>query len=176
MRGREEERRRHEEERRCHEEFLRRERENALLNGQLALPLSSDRVAINVLHNVHGMLRNADADYAGHRVSAMNHVSTALHRLGASAAMGTGMGMGLNSMPQAQSDQKLRDSLTQLGIAHRDLSTRTNIMDHHRSAIVSVDAAMRRAACCAEYPLIWTGTNEHLRVRYDAIAESPVRS
>jgi hypothetical protein len=144
MHGREEERRRHEEERRRHEERLRREREREALllaNGQLALPLGADRVAINVLHNVHTMLRNADADYAGHRASAMNHVSTALHRLGASAPMGTGMG--LNTMPQSQSDQKLRDSLTQLGIAHRDLSTRTNIMDHHRSAIVSVDAAMR---------------------------------
>jgi hypothetical protein len=79
------------------------------------------------LNNAYSTLANADHDYQGHRVRAMNHIHGALRNLGMSATTLNEMGIGQNAgvglagaasnaggagrLPQAQSDSALRQAI-----------------------------------------------------------------
>src|SRR5262249_50304043 len=87
-------------------------------------------------------LRGADHDYQGHRVRAMSHVATAIRHLHPSSALNTNVSPGLGNLPQAQSDQILRDALVHLNTAEGSLGAGTAAAAHHQSARSSVSQAI----------------------------------
>jgi hypothetical protein len=115
-------------------------RKGAAANTRKARP--SDRLDIAKLHDVHKRLTEADHDYQGHRVKAMQHVASALEHLGA-PAIGANLGYSWGNLPQEQSDRLLRDSLVQLNQAEKALRSGTNLAAHHESARTSVAEAIR---------------------------------
>jgi hypothetical protein len=107
------------------------------------LPLAADQGAIGHLRTAHNKLREADHDYAGHRVRAMEHVSAAIRSLHPTLDQGSFGGFGIGNMPQSQSDQILRDAMVKLQIAQSSLPSGTNRAAHHESAHRSVTEAIR---------------------------------
>ena len=108
-----------------------------------------DNLAIGHLKTVHSKLRSADADYDGHRVRAMNHIETAIHHMGSASGLNMGLGGGFagaggGHMPQAESDQILRDAIFQLRQTQSSLATGTNAAAHHRSAHTSINEAIQQ--------------------------------
>ena len=110
---------------------------------------AADNLAIGHLKNIHAKLRTADADYDGHRVRAMNHIETAIHHMGSTSGPNRGLGggytgLGGGHMPQAESDQILRDSIFHLRQTQSSLGTGTNAAAHHRSAHISINEAIQQ--------------------------------
>ena len=85
----------------------------------------------------------ADHDYQGHRIRAMEHVSAALRHLGAPFDLNTSFGPGAGNRSQAQSDQILRDAISQLRNVESSLGRATSTDAHHHTARSSVKAAIR---------------------------------
>jgi hypothetical protein len=105
--------------------------------------LASDQPSISLLRTVHTKLRQADHDYDGHRMRAMNHVASALEHLGSPAFQGElGQNFGLGNLPQSKSDELLRNALVHLKTVEHDLSTGTNHAEHHGSARAKVAEAI----------------------------------
>jgi hypothetical protein len=105
--------------------------------------LASDQPSISLLRTVHTKLRQADHDYDGHRMRAMNHVASALEHLGSPAFHGElGQNFGLGNLPQSKSDEILRNALVHLKTVEHDLSTGTNHAEHHGSARAKVAEAI----------------------------------
>ncbi len=94
------------------------------------------------MRTVHTKLRGADHDYQGHRVRAMTHVAAAIRHLHPTAALNTNVAAGQGNLPQAQSDQILRDALVHLNTAETSLGSGTNAATHHHSARTSVAEAI----------------------------------
>ncbi len=117
------------------------EQRKALANTRL--PLAADQATIGLLRTAHTKLREADHDYAGHRVRAMEHISAALGHLHPTAQLSSMFTPGSGSLPQSQSDQILRDSIVKLRIAENSLSSGTNRAAHHQNAHTSVAEAIR---------------------------------
>jgi hypothetical protein len=122
-------------------EELRRE-ERALLASFLARGvLASDQAKVSLLRTVHSRLLQADHDYNGHRVEALNSVGHALNLLGSATPPGGG-GMGLGNMPQAQSDGILRDAIGKLRTVQGQLGAPATTASHHALAQTSVGQAI----------------------------------
>jgi hypothetical protein len=107
---------------------------------------------IATLQSAMGHLSQADHDYQGHRVKALNHVGTAIRHLepaavrrnqpNPAAALNTGQGAGgKNLMPQATSDTHLRKALQTLNNVQGHLSGGTTT--NHARARTSVQNAIR---------------------------------
>jgi hypothetical protein len=107
------------------------------------LPLTIDRPVISHLLTAHGMLRQADHDYDGHRVQAMHHIVAALDHLGFRSSSPMTYGDGLGNMAQAESDSLLRNSVVKLNIAEQSLGTGTRSAVHHHNARASVAEAIQ---------------------------------
>jgi hypothetical protein len=102
-----------------------------------------DQGSISLLRTVHSKLRQADHDYDGHRMRAMNHVASALEHLGSPAFHGElGQNFGLGNLPQSKSDEILRTALVHLKTVEHDLWTGTNHAEHHGSARAKVAEAI----------------------------------
>jgi len=110
--------------------------------GTTKLPLAADQGTISLLRTVHTKLRGADHDYQGHRVRAMSHVASAIRSLHPSSALNTNVTAGQGNLPQAQSDEILRNALVHLSTAETSLGTGTNGAAHHRNARTSVAEAI----------------------------------
>jgi hypothetical protein len=106
------------------------------------LPLAADRGTIGLLRTVHTKLGGADHDYQGHRVKAMGNVAAAIRSLDPASALIANVASGPGNLPQAQSDQILRDALVHLNITETSLGTGTGGTAHHHNARASVAAAI----------------------------------
>jgi hypothetical protein len=102
---------------------------------------TADRFDIALLHDAHKKLKEADHDYQGHRVKAMNHIASALEHLG-SPRIDSDFGYSWGNLPQAQSDQILRDALVHLNQTENSLRTGNNRAAHHDRARTSVAEAI----------------------------------
>jgi hypothetical protein len=121
-------------------EELRRE-ERALLASFLARGvLASDQAKVSLLRTVHSRLLQADQDYNGHRVEAINSVGHALNVLGSPTPPGGGVGLG--NMPQAQSDGILRDAIIKLRTVQGQLGGTASTATYHDLARTSVGQAI----------------------------------
>lgn len=111
-----------------------------------------DTNAIRLLKNAHAKLREADADYAGHRMRAMEHINSAVFRLesgtglnggGAMGGIGSGMGgFGSGNLSQSQFDGLLRDALVHLHQTQGTLGSSATAAEHHRNAHTSIGEAI----------------------------------
>jgi hypothetical protein len=106
-------------------------------------PLATDQASIGLLHTALRKMREADHDYAGHRVEAMRHAARALEHLGGSHAFDGQVRSSAGNLPQAQSDRLLREAEGHLRFVESSLSSRTNSLEHHHNARTSVGEAMR---------------------------------
>lgn len=127
-----------------------------------AMAYQNNAAVVTQLHSTLTMLAQADHDYNGHRVRAMHHIGTAIRSLqpaaarsgqgnpaaayvnnrnGNANAAGAGNGTGKGKMPQAASDQHLRQSLQALGTVESHL-TNFGSTQHHVRARNSVQQAM----------------------------------
>jgi hypothetical protein len=106
------------------------------------LPLAADQPTISLLRTVHMRLSGADHDYQGHRVKALGHVAAAIRHLHPSSSLNTNYAPGLGNLPQARSDEILREAMRQLGNAETSLGTGTESAAHHRGARASVAEAI----------------------------------
>jgi hypothetical protein len=105
--------------------------------------LASDQSSISLLRTVHAKLREADHDYQGHRMRAMNHVASALEHLGSPAFHSEfGQNFGLGNLPQSKSDEILRNALVHLKTVENELTRGTNRAEHHGSARAKVAEAI----------------------------------
>jgi hypothetical protein len=102
----------------------------------------SNQLEINHLKNAQSKMSRADHDYAGHRVRSMEHVSSALAHLGASSGFMGNMYSSQGNLPQAQSDQLLRDAEFHLKNVLNTIGTGNNTLTHHHNARASVEAAI----------------------------------
>jgi hypothetical protein len=107
-------------------------------------PLSSDSASISMLKTAQTKLRNADHDYAGHRVEAMRHVDRALEHLTGSAPFNGSVVSGAGNLAQAESDRLLREAENHLRMVENTLGTRTNGLEHHHNARASLNEAIRQ--------------------------------
>ncbi len=111
--------------------------------------LGPDHEAIHLLRSVHERLHRADADYAGHRVRAMEHISAALRHLGAPDALDAILLVNAGNRPQWESDQILRDAIRSLNRVEGMLGTGTNHpAHHHRRAPPSPRRSARFTSPC----------------------------
>ena len=110
--------------------------------------LAQDQVKVSLLRNVHSKLQQADHDYDGNRVRAMESVSQAIHHLGATGPLGFGGGSslagisGAGNLPQGQSDGILRDAIHNLRNVEGQLGTSGGGATHHAEARASVARAI----------------------------------
>jgi hypothetical protein len=105
--------------------------------------LAMDQRSISLLRNVHAKLREADHDYQGHRMRAMDHVASALEHLGSPAFNSDfGHGYSAGNLPQAKSDEILRNALIHLKTAESELATGANRAAHHGNARAKVAEAI----------------------------------
>ncbi len=95
---------------------------------------AADRRTVAILRDVHTKLEEADADYRGHRIRAMEHIGAAVHRLGSESVLNANLIEGMGNLPQARSDEILRNAIAQLRIAERNLGSGTESLEHHRGA------------------------------------------
>jgi hypothetical protein len=100
-------------------------------------------MAIGLLRTVYTRLEKAEADYRGYRLRAMEHVAAALRELDAAAPGVPALTISATSLPQAQSDQILRDAIHTLGRAELMLGERARALAHHHGARLSVAEAIR---------------------------------
>jgi hypothetical protein len=107
-------------------------------------PLSSDSASISMLKTAQTKLRNADHDYAGHRVEAMRHVDRALEHLMGSTSFNGSVASGAGNLAQGESDRLLREAENHLRMVENTLGTRTNSLEHHHNARASVNEAIRQ--------------------------------
>ena len=117
------------------------------------LPLATDEGDISLLHTVHLSLGGADHDYQGHRIRAMEHVSAALRHLGAPFDLNTSFGPGAGNRSQAQSDQVLRDAISQLRNVESSLGRATSTDAHHQHPAQLRRGGDPRATHRLEHPL-----------------------
>jgi hypothetical protein len=101
-----------------------------------------DPESINLLHAAHHKLHEADHDYGGHRLRALEHVGTALRHLGADAPTGWS-GAGGGTMPQFASDNILREARSTLDMIRDRLRGMPAAAAGHGHARGAVDAAIR---------------------------------
>jgi hypothetical protein len=108
-------------------------------------PLAADQIAIGLLRTVHSRLQNADADYAGHRVRAMEHIAAALRHLGATSTVSASLALatGAGNLPQRRSDEILREAIHTLSRTELMMGAGGQAAMHHQSARSSVGAAIR---------------------------------
>lgn len=116
------------------------QREATLANQH---PLVADQGTIGLLRTVHLRLRNADADYGGRRVRAMEHIAAAIRHLGATSPVVASLAIGAGNLPQAESDQVLRHDIHTLRRTELMMGTGTVVAAHHHAARVSVTEAIR---------------------------------
>ncbi len=130
------------ERRHSQEEAVRKahEREASPANQR---PLAADQGTIGLLRTVHARLQKADADYGGHRVRSMENIATALRHLGASSPVIGSPAVGAGNLPQAESDQILRNAIHTLSRTELMLGTGANAAAHRHSAHTSVAEAIR---------------------------------
>jgi hypothetical protein len=111
-----------------------------------------DSSAVGLLKNAQAKLREADADYQGHRMRSMEHVVSAIHRLESASGVNGGGGIGGyggmggfggSTLPQGQSDGLMRDALVHLRQTQGMLGTGSTAAEHHRDAHVSISEAIR---------------------------------
>jgi hypothetical protein len=110
-----------------------------------------DNRAVSMLKTVHNRLREADADYQGHRVKAMNHIATAIRHLGSAAGVNMGSmlagsgieGLGTGHLSQGASDEILHNAIVQLKGTQGSLGTGPAAAAHHLSAHTSITEAVR---------------------------------
>ncbi len=104
--------------------------------------LGPDHEAIRLLRGVHERLHKADADYAGHRVRAMEHITAALRHLGAPPLLDSIPLVSGGNRPQWESDQILRDAIRSLNRVEGMLGTGAGNATHDHSARASVAEAV----------------------------------
>ncbi len=99
-------------------------------------PLAGDQISIGLLRTVHSRLQNADADYQGHRVRAMEHIATALRHLGATSPVFASLTLatGVGNLPQWRSDEILREAIHTLSRTELMMGTGAHAAAHHQSA------------------------------------------
>jgi hypothetical protein len=119
---------------------LRREERTLMANRLARGVLAQDQTKVSLLRLVHSRLVQADHDYNGHRMQAMNSVSHALNLLGSPTPPGGGVALG--NTPQAQSNGILRDSISKLRIVHSQLGATASNPGHHALARTSVGHAI----------------------------------
>jgi hypothetical protein len=109
---------------------------------------AADNGTISLLKTEHSRLHRADADYAGHRVKAMNHIATAIRHLGSTSGINGGLegangtGLGGGHMPQAESDQILHNAIFQLRQTQGSLGNGSSSAAHHQNAHASINEAI----------------------------------
>ena len=91
--------------------------------GPNKTPTATDKTAIGLLRTVYSRLEKAEADYRGHRLRAMEHVSAALLHLGAVSPSVPALTISAINLPQAQSDQVFRDAIHTLSRTELMLDT-----------------------------------------------------
>ena len=85
-----------------------------------------------------------DTDYQGHRVRAMNHIASAIRHLGSPMGMGYASDYsGGGNLPQAQSNQILRDAIFRLSQTQASLGPGMTAAAHHHHAHASITEAIR---------------------------------
>jgi hypothetical protein len=99
----------------------------------------ADGMSISMIRNVHSRLQQADGDYHGQRVQAMNSLSRALGHLGTSAPATSNAS---GNMAQGQSDGILREAIGQLRGVETRLGGLTTNAPHHARAQTSVSEAI----------------------------------
>ncbi len=102
-----------------------------------------DDESIALLRAAHQRLHQADHDYAGHRIRAVEHVGSALGHLGSSAQVGVRSGTGRGTMPQPVSDTHLQEARGHLEMIKNRLAVRGASAKGHGEAHRAVDAAIR---------------------------------
>jgi hypothetical protein len=110
-----------------------------------------DSRAVGLLKTAHTKLREADADYQGHRMRSMEHIVSAIHRLESSSGVNGGGGIGGyggmggfggSTLPQGQSDRLMRDALVHLRQTQGMLGTGSTAAEHHRDAHAAITEAI----------------------------------
>jgi hypothetical protein len=129
---------------------IRKEEENSIRRKEVKTGAvntrslqGSNQAAINLLKNAHAKMSRADHDYSGHRVRSMEHVTIALQHLGATSAVAGNGYSSQGNLPQAQSDQLLREAEFHLRNVLNTIGTGRNTLSSHHDARASVDAAIR---------------------------------
>jgi hypothetical protein len=114
------------------------------------LPWAADQAIISHLRTAHARLQQADHDYQGHRARATSHIANAMRHLGGSSLSGLNMtasGMnaapGQGQLPQAQSDNMVRDALFRLNMVQGQLTSRTSLAAHQGNARTQVAQAIQ---------------------------------
>ena len=102
-----------------------------------------DHESIALLRAAHQRLHQADHDYAGHRIRAMEHVGSALGHLGSSAQAGVRSGTGRGTMPQPVSDAHLREARGHLEMIRNRIAAGPAAAKGHGAARGAVEAAIR---------------------------------
>jgi hypothetical protein len=104
--------------------------------------LAQDQPSIGLMRMVHSNLSQADHDYDGFRVRAMRSVNEALHHVGSSSphfASASGSG----GMPQAKSDQILRESISKLNVVATHFKSTASATPRHVEAGRAIARAIR---------------------------------
>jgi hypothetical protein len=128
----------------------RKEEENSIRRNEVRKGVvtnrnlqGSNQVEINHLKNAYSKMSRADHDYGGHRIRSMEHVAGALEHLGAISPMSGVALASQGNLPQAQSDQLLREAEFHLKNVLNTIGTGKNTFSHHHNARASVEAAIR---------------------------------
>jgi len=116
------------------------QREATLANQH---PLTADQGTIGLLRTVHSRLQNADADYGGRRVRAMEHITAALRHLGATSPVVASLAIGAGNLPQSESDHILRHAIHTLSRTELMMGTGAHAAAHHHAARIAVTEAIR---------------------------------
>jgi hypothetical protein len=112
--------------------------------------LRDERIALGLLQTVYARLGKADADYAGHRVQAMQHIATAIGHLRGTALSGLSPDIGAGNGSQSRSDQILRDAVGTLNEVALTLGRGTNATEHHVIARAAVGEAIEELRLALE--------------------------
>lgn len=112
--------------------------------GPNKTPTATDKMAIGLLRTVYSRLEKADADYRGHRLRAMEHISAAVRHLGAVSPGVPGLTISAANLPQAQSDRVLHDAIHTLSRTELMLDTSAQAPARHHGARLSVAEAIRQ--------------------------------
>jgi hypothetical protein len=128
----------------------RKEEENSIRRNEVRKGVVNNRnlqgfnqVEINHLKNAYSKMSRADHDYGGHRIRSMEHVAGALEHLGAISPISGIALASQGNLPQAQSDQLLREAEFHLKNVLNTIGTGKNTLSHHHNARASVEAAIR---------------------------------
>jgi hypothetical protein len=103
---------------------------------------ANSNASVSLLRTVHTRLQTTEQSYNGHRVRALNHITSALHNLGSSSPPNYGANQVAGNLAQGQSDAILQDALVKLQTVYNQIGVNGTTARHLR-AQGAVSSAMQ---------------------------------